>query len=255
MPTRVSSGSTLALLGAWVLLFVGILYDLTPVTVAIGIPLALVMPGHLLLQLLRPRVSRLEWWTLAVAGSIGAFVLSVGLASLLPSGITRISAAGVLGASTAVLLVLRAVLVRRGVLDSGPVPLRALESVRVPSGRQLLAWGASGVVVAVALTLAFWISVSTERSLAEEPLTQLSLTRTGDAGSYNLQVVNLEGRETSYRLEVQLPGADLSTRTIAIGDEEVFRETLRPAAGDVVVRLYGGTVRDPGYRQVEITTQ
>jgi hypothetical protein len=253
MPTPVSKGLTipLVLLGGWAGLFAGILLALTPVTVLLGTPLTLVIPGALLVQVLRLHANRLESWALAVAGSLAVLVLSVGLASLMPSGITRISVAGVLAGLTAVLVVVRSMLVHRGVVGLGP-GLRALESIRVPSGRRTLLWGATGVVVAACATAALWISVGTERSSAEQPLTQLSLTRNTDSTSYVLEVHNLEGRQTTYRLEVTLPGATTTSRSLTLGDDQTYTETLRPdAAGKAVARLYGGSTTGLGYRQAE----
>jgi hypothetical protein len=229
---------------AWAALAGALLLGWTAVSVVLGLPLALVVPGRLVVVLLRPRVRGLEGWVLGVASSLAVLVACVALASVLPGGTSSLNVAGTLAVTTALLGAL-AIYSTRG----APVivELAALDQ-RV---RPRAMWVVTGLVVAACLAGALAVSVASEESTYAEPFTQLSLVPGG--GSLQLEVRNLEGAETTYRLEVLLPGVAPSTRELTLGAGQTYTEVLRPSAeGQAEVRLFGGSPTAPGLRQVTV---
>jgi hypothetical protein len=235
------------LVATWTVLAGAVQLGLTPVSVVLGLPLVLVVPGAFLLSVVRPASSGLERAALTVSLSLAVLTAAVAAASLLPGGISSTTVVATMAVSTALLGGLSAATRRRAPMPStAPAP----RLPRQHSRRRTVVWVATALWVSACVAAAIAVSVVTEQSTYDQPLTQLSLVRQDD-GDLQLAVRNLEGTDTSYRMEIDEPGAATSVRELTVAPDEVYRETLRsPDSGEVVVRLYGGTVAEPGYRQV-----
>ena len=232
---------------AWAALAGALLMGWTVLSAVLGIPLIFVVPGWLMTLLLRPDARGLERWTLVVGTSMALLTACVVVVSAFPEGITVPNLAGCLTVATAVLggLTIRSTTGTRFILPSVAPPDRL---------RRPVLWITTGLVVAVCLGTAMTVSVVTEEQVYAEPFTQLSLVPGG--GGLQLRVRNLEGAETTYRMTVELPGDASTTRTLTLSDGQTHAEVLRPAtAGQVVVRLFGGSATATGFRQVAAGVQ
>src|SRR4051812_8046867 len=251
MPTAVREVSpatvAAALSMAWAALAGALLLGWTPLSVAMGLPLALVVPGRLVVVLLQPTAPGPERWALTVASSLAVLTACVAVASALPQGTSAPTVAGTLAVATALFGALAIRSTRGAQVTVGP----AAFDHRV---RSRAVWVVTGLVVTACLASALAVSVSSEQSTYAVPLTQLSLVPGG--GSLQLEVHNLEGTETTYRLEVELPGAAPSSRELSLADGETYTEVLYPtAAGQAVVSLFGGSASTTGFRQVTAAVQ
>jgi hypothetical protein len=236
-----------ALVVAWAALAGALLLGWTVPSAVLGIPLTLVVPGWLVTTLLRPDARGLERWALAVGTSMALLTAGVVVASASPEGISVPNLGGSLMVATAVL---------------GALTIRSTSGVRftlrlAPFWHRLrrpVVWIATGLVVAACLVTALTVSVVTEEDVYAEPFTQLSLVPGG--GGLQVQVHNLEGAETSYRMTIDLPGDTPTTRMLTLSDGQTHSAVLRPStAGQVVVRLFGGSATPMGYRQVTAAVQ
>jgi hypothetical protein len=237
----------LILVVAWAALAVALLVRWTALSAVLGIPLTLVVPGWLITFLLRPDAQGLERWALAVGASMALLTACVVAASATSEGITVRNLGGSLTVATAVLggLVIRSTAGAPLTLPLAPLRRRV---------RQPLVWITTGLVVAASLMTAVTVSVATEESVYAEPFTQLSLVPGG--GGLELQVRNLEGAETSYRMTINMPGEALTTQTLTLSDGQIHSALLRPsAAGQVVVRLSGGSATATRFRQATAAVQ
>jgi hypothetical protein len=236
-----------ALATAWTAAAGALLLGWTPLSVVLGFPLALVVPGRLVVTLLRRTAQGLERWVLAVGSSLAVLVACVAVTTLLPGGTSSANVASTLAVATALLGALAVRSTRGAPVTVGPIAFgHPLRLVRV-------SWVGTGLIVTACIAGALTVSVATEQSTYAEPLTQLSLVPGG--GGFLLEVHNLEGAETTYRLEVDLPGATRATRNLTLADRQTHTEVLQSTAdGQVVVRLFGGSATALGYRQVTAAT-
>ncbi|MBM7806977.1 hypothetical protein JOD57_002814 [Geodermatophilus bullaregiensis] len=210
----------------------------------LGLPLALVVPGQFVVVILQPTAQGLERWALAVGCSLIVLTGDVAMASALPGGISSLTVAVTLAATTALFAALALVSNREGsvVLDR-----RALS--RSTGSRGL--WAVTGVVVAACLAGALAVSVASEKRFDAEPLTQLSLVPA--AGGLLLEIHNFEGIATAYRVETTLPGDAVTTLSLTLADGETYTKLLQPSSeGEVVVRLFGGSTTALGYHEVRV---
>lgn len=219
---------------------------------ATGLVAVFVVPGVFLVRWVSPPLPVLERATLVVASSAAVSIVAVLIASGTGPGITPVTVLGTLGTLTGLLAVAGLV---RGAEPSPPAAAGAAGRVGRRTGppRQvLLVWAAASIVVFGALGAALWISVDTERAADQPELTQLSLLpRPAVARSFDLAIRNMEGRSIDYRLEIATPRGKMSVQTLTLGPGESYSVAVTVAGpGEVVARLWGGTVEHGDHRQV-----
>jgi hypothetical protein len=232
---------------AWAVLAGALLVGWTPLTVALGLPLALVTPGRLIVALLRPAARGLECWAVAFGCSLAVLAFCVAVSSALPDGTSTRAVAGTLAAVTALVGALT-------ISSTRGAPVTVRRPSLAGDVRPRWWWVATGLVAGICLVGAVSLSVTSERNSFATPITQLSLVP--GSGSLQLEIQNLEGGATTYRLEVHLPGKGPTVRKLTLADGQIYTEVLYPsAAGQVVVSLVGGSATRSHPRQVTAATR
>jgi hypothetical protein len=260
----------------WVGLVVGLLLGQPVVQALFGAPIALVLPGLLIVYLLKMTPVGLERASLIVSLSVAVLIACVLVESLTPAGIQAVRTLGLLAAVTVVLTTTAAAVAairsrsRHNpndicVADQPPPPepdLSGAEPVVQDNGnrpvRAVVVWLISGAMVAGAAVGALALSAASEQTSAAPDFTQLSITRQPDPSVYRLEVVNLEGVPTQYQLQIVRPGTPRTVHDFVLQPAETFGEDIsvrRPGRYNeqIVATLYGGSVTPLGYRQVTVT--
>jgi len=264
--TRSTKFWTVFFAGCWIGVVAGLLLKQPVLQAAFGAPIALVLPGLLILYLMNMYPARLERWSLVVALSVCVLIACVLGESLTSAGIEGITTLGLLGTVTLV-LTLSAVIAARwrsrptiiaersayAVAPAPPTPER-----RRPSRRALTAWSVSGVVVAIAIAGALGLSVVSESASAQPQFTQLSVTQQDDPDVHRVDVVNMEGVATQYQLQIVRPGGARTVQSFDLQPQETFSKEIKMrylgrTDGQIVATLYGGSPTPLGYRQVKVT--
>lgn len=248
----------LLLAASWAGLLAAFLLQATTFKIIFGLPVVLVFPGVLVLHLLNLHPKPLERWALVGVASLAVLIGSVMVSSLTSSGITSNSILRILASVTIILCASNFIASRsrsRSMAESPTIRIETFlrrDSESSTHWRPVIAWCISGGVIAASLFGAIWLSTASERATSAPDFTQLSMIHQGDSKVYRITVINLEGSETKYQLEISLPVTGTTLQTITVEAQHTYQKDIvvdRP--GEIVARLYGGSATGNGYRQVK----